>query len=176
MKSNKAFTLVEMLVVVLIIGILVAIAVPQYQKAVAKSQLATLKGLINSIVNAQEVYFLTHNKYASNFAALDISMPSGGKVNTNYDTLHNEISYEKITYDWGTCQLNDYHANCHNSKVKMTLDYYYLNAKQTPALRVCTVSGTTDLTDYRNSICKEESGADSGNPYKPYNAVFWYYK
>jgi prepilin-type N-terminal cleavage/methylation domain-containing protein len=72
MPNRKAFTLIELLVVVLIIGILAAIAVPQYIKAVEKSRASQLFIHIKALYDAQQIYFLAHNAYTSDFKDLDI--------------------------------------------------------------------------------------------------------
>ena len=74
--KEKGFTLIELLVVVLIIGILVAIAVPQYQKAVLKARVHRAVPLVESLYQAQQAYALIHGKFATNdIGALDISFP-----------------------------------------------------------------------------------------------------
>lgn len=74
---NKGFTLIELLVVVLIIGILAAIALPQYQVAVKKTQLGTYMEMVHSLRKAEEFYFLAHGDYTDDITALDIDMPTG---------------------------------------------------------------------------------------------------
>jgi prepilin-type N-terminal cleavage/methylation domain-containing protein len=71
----KAFTLIEMLVVVLIIGILAAIAFPQYQVAVAKSQLARFMSIVKTLAYAEERHFLTTGDYAADLDQLDVDIP-----------------------------------------------------------------------------------------------------
>ena len=60
--KNAGFTLIELLVVVLIIGILAAVAVPQYQKAVAKSQVARLLPWFKKLKEGREVYLMNGGK------------------------------------------------------------------------------------------------------------------
>ncbi len=76
----KGFTLIELLVVVLIIGILAAVAVPQYKMAVVKSRLSTALALIGSIEEAEKAYYLANGSYTYNAQLLDLDMPTECKM------------------------------------------------------------------------------------------------
>ena len=74
-NRQPGFTLIELLVVVLIIGILAAVAVPQYQKAVEKARAMQAVAIVKAIGDAQEVYFLDNSAYATSLTELDIEVP-----------------------------------------------------------------------------------------------------
>ncbi|WP_428077821.1 type IV pilin protein [Candidatus Avelusimicrobium faecicola] len=82
-KTNKGFTLIELLVVVLIIGILAAMAMPQYFKAVERSRMTEADTLLGSIAQAQRRKFLQRNSFTTNYKGLDVS-PKGSSGSVYY--------------------------------------------------------------------------------------------
>ena len=69
------FTLIELLVVVLIIGILAAIALPQYENAVLRSRMATARPVLASMKNAVRLYYLENSAWPSSVEDLSIQIP-----------------------------------------------------------------------------------------------------
>ena len=92
------FTLIELLVVVLIIGILAAIAVPQYTRSVAKARLAEGLAVGKSIVSAEYVYKMANGNYTADIESLDVTLPPGGSVRKGDDFYQVDYFSKQIRY------------------------------------------------------------------------------
>jgi type IV pilus assembly protein PilA len=68
-KTRKGFTLIELLIVVVIIGILAAIAIPKFANTKEKAYLASMKSDLRNMATTQESYFADNQVYISGPAA-----------------------------------------------------------------------------------------------------------
>ncbi|HYL21930.1 MAG TPA: prepilin-type N-terminal cleavage/methylation domain-containing protein [Gemmatimonadales bacterium] len=77
--NRKGFTLIELLIVVVIIGILAAIAIPKFANTKAKAYIASMKSDLRNLVTAEEAFFADSVKY-SNTTSCTVP-PTAGTVN-----------------------------------------------------------------------------------------------
>lgn len=77
LKNKKGFTLIELMIVVAIIGILAAIAIPNFMSYQCKAKQAEAKSVLGNLRTLQEAYFAEYDSYAANTAKLGFHTPSG---------------------------------------------------------------------------------------------------
>ena len=163
-KFAKGFTLLELLVVVVIIGIIAAIALPQYRLAVDKSRVAKYIDMGRSIRQAQERFYMANDKYATSLSALDIEYdPSCKTDNENmfYNCMGGEVKIDNAMGDGkaiGSVGISycpslrgvtqNSWSQCNNAK-ELGIVFYYANHPSTPNKIICI-----GVTDRGKRICK----------------------
>lgn len=98
MKKKNGFTLIELLIVVLIIGILATIALPQYKKSVLKSRLVAMFPYVKAVTSAQERYYLTNSCYANDLKSLDVNITCPNDLNCSINANRIEVYSKENPY------------------------------------------------------------------------------
>ncbi len=117
-EANGGFTLIELLVVVLIIGILAAVALPQYNKAAEKSRVMQIITLGKNIIDAQQAFYLENNRYATSLDELSIDIP--GETSENGSKKFGLFSFRAFCTSGPNCVFYSERLVNHDST-----NYYY---------------------------------------------------
>jgi len=115
MHSQRGFTLVELMIVVIVIGILAAVAIPMYQVVPERSRGTEATSALGLIREAMRAYYAEHGTY-ENAAFVDgASVTVGGILSVaDDDLLGRYFSTECYTFD-GAPDANTYTIHCDGS-------------------------------------------------------------
>ena len=144
-NTKKGFTLLELLVVVVIIGILASIALPQYKMATLKAKYARAKQTVSDIRKAYEFYYTVHNEFPTKFSDLDFAnkFDDSNTIQTNDYRCEFQTNFNNIV-----CSISN------ETKLRYVINFYTAHSNKISIY----CRATTDTSDIYNKICQQETG------------------
>lgn len=146
--KKQGFTLIELLVVVLIIGVLAAMALPQYRVAVGMSRASTMYAFMRGVDQAQQAFYMANNRYATTFDSLSVGIPPG----------FTKTDEKRITKGRMACHIMTAHGNaeisikCTEGITGVVLEKYHNRNNY-----ICWAAVNKEIP---NQICRNLSGKD----------------
>ncbi len=100
MRDNKGFTLIELLIVVVIIGILAAIAIPKFSATREKAYFAAMKSDLKNLASQQEIYYSDEYSYSTseinlgfvNSEGVNVNIPQGDATGWSATATHSALA------------------------------------------------------------------------------------
>jgi len=141
-SSKNGFTLIELLVVVLIIGILSAVALPQYQAAVMKARMSEGIEIGRAMLTAQQAYLLATGEYTTDLDSLDLT----------FDLAQNKNFTSKFLFmDSPSCSLLDLKSK-NSSFGDIWIATYFEDGSINCAAAVSSVEGNNFCRKYTSQM------------------------
>ena len=162
-KMKKGFTLIELLVVVLIIGILSAVALPQYTIAVEKARLSEALIMMSNIEKGLEVYVMTNgiedNDFLGNNATATLDIDIGSSLDCSGDYCLSKYFGYNAQCTFGLCYVQVHEGKSRNGEKYFLMTQRYSNGS---SVHVC--NGRSEIG---NKICKnlQAQGWEIGQVY-----------
>lgn len=152
LSKAKGFTLIELLVVIVIVGILSAVAIPQFLNQVRRSRTAEAQAALTAVGRASEVYRLDFSQYPNHYTTIQYGCPTdycGSRQDKymndpwsapNYQTpVASDISSTSPQgMRWDTTATNNKYINASGNRIQCTIG---LGSRETVVATAATFVG-----------------------------------
>ncbi|EGQ9418015.1 pilin [Vibrio cholerae] len=121
-KQQQGFTLIELMIVVAVIGVLAAIAVPQYQKYVAKSEAASALATLTGLKTNAEAYTVETGSFPTDAQKAQLGTPSSAMGTIAYANTSSSGAAGTITFTFSGTVSPDLKPSGTASEIRLSRD------------------------------------------------------
>ena len=160
-RFARGYSLIETLMVVLIIGILTAVALPQYQRAVAKAEYARAQATAATLARAEDIYYETYKQYTPVMENLDVTIEFASQTK-DCSEESSSCAYSSPKR-WGACRLyKSGYLYCRSTKDNLRYFKFAANYPNSRAGKSYCYARTGDEKaspgDWTYKFCQRETG------------------
>lgn len=161
---KTGFTLIELLVVILIIGILSAVALPQYNQAVLKARYSEMQTIIAAYKTAAEAYYMANGEYPKYWNDMDLTPPAGCSAsNSSGGRMDcNNKGFDIDLYDNTNINFLGFYRS---GNVLQAAYAQWLDVSEHPGQRECWAF---DRVSAAHALCRSLGGVQSGKSPSPF--------